>query len=124
MKKILNILKIWVDNLKKNWFSSTINLLLYIIPIVIVKKSILEFIERHFLIFIIILIILFLFSEYMKIKDLIKVEEETRILKEKIKTLEKEKSELEKYSENLSLYFENLPSEFLNGDIMYQSLWK
>ena len=67
MKKILSILKVWLSNLKKNWFSSIINLLLYIIPIIIVKKSISELVEENFLIFVLILIVLFLFSEYIKI---------------------------------------------------------
>ena len=115
MKKILSILKVWLSNLKKNWFSSIINLLLYIIPIIVVKKSISELVEEHFLTFVLILIILFLFSEYIKIKDLINTEEEINTLKCNIETLENEKLELEKYSEDLSMYFENLPSEFLKG---------
>ena len=122
MKKILNILKVWLSNLKKNWFSSIINLLLYIIPIIIVKKSISELVEEYFLIFVLILIILFLFSEYIKIKDLINTEEEINTLKYNIETLENEKLELEKYSEDLSMYFENLPSEFLNGVSKYLKL--
>ena len=122
MKKILNILKVWLSNLKKNWFSSIINLLLYIIPIIVVKKSISELVEEHFLTFVLILIILFLFSEYIKIKDLINTEEEINTLKCNIETLENEKLELEKYSEDLSMYFENLPSEFLNGVSKYLKL--
>ena len=122
MKKILSILKVWLSNLKKNWFSSIINLLLYIIPIIVVKKSISELVEEHFLIFVLILIILFLFSEYIKIKDLINTEEEINTLKCNIETLENEKLELEKYSEDLSMYFENLPSEFLNGVSKYLKL--
>lgn len=115
MKKILNILKVWLSNLKKNWFSSIINLLLYIIPIIIVKKSISELVEEYFLIFVLILIILFLFSEYIKIKDLINTEEEINTLKGDKEILKNKNKELEKNFENLSMYFENLPSEFLNG---------
>ncbi len=122
MKKILSILKVWLSNLKKNWFSSIINLLLYIIPIIVVKKSISELVEEHFLTFVLILIILFLFSEYIKIKDLINTEEEINTLKCNIETLENEKLELEKYSEDLSMYFENLPSEFLKGVSKYLKL--
>lgn len=101
MENISNILKVWLDNLKKNGLSSIINLLIYIMPIIILKRSISELFEHYFFIFIFILIILFLLSEYLKIKDLI--------------TLQNKNKELEKNLENLSMYFENLPSEFLNG---------
>ena len=118
MKKILSILKVWLSNLKKNWFSSIINLLLYIIPIIVVKKSISELVEEHFLIFVLILIILFLFSEYIKIKDLIEIKR----LKGDKEILKNKNKELEKNFENLSMYFENLPSEFLNGVSKYLKL--
>jgi hypothetical protein len=111
MENISNILKVWLDNLKKNWLPSIINLLIYIIPIIIVKKSISELFEHYFLIFIFILIILFLFSEYIKIKDLIEIKR----LKGDKEILKNKNKELEKNFENLSMYFENLPSEFLNG---------
>ena len=107
--------KLWYSNIRKNWKLYISNLILYLIPVIVIEPSISKYIVGKFVYVIILLIIIFLFNEFMKTAELMKNDIELNKIKEENRSLEKIHSNLEDYSENIGLFLENLPKEFLRN---------
>lgn len=110
-----NGFKLWISNIKSNWLSNVVNLILYLIPFIVIKPKISEYIVSKFNYVVIFLTVIFLINEFLKTNELIKNDNELRSIKENNKQLEKIRSELEGYSESIGLFLENLPKEFLRN---------
>lgn len=107
--------KLWYSNLRKNWISFILNLILYLIPVIVIEPSISKYIVGKFVCVIILIVIFFLLNEFMKTTELMKNDIELNKIKEENRSLEKIRSNLEGYSENIGLFLENLPKEFLRN---------
>lgn len=107
--------KLWNTNIRKNWKLYISNLILYLIPVIVIEPNISKYIVGKFVYVIILLVIIFLFNEFMKTIELMKNDLEVTKIKEKNKSLEKIRSDLEGYSESIGLFLENLPKEFLRN---------
>lgn len=107
--------KLWRTNIRKNWGSYIINLILYLFPVVVIEPKLNKYIVGRFVYVIVFLIILFLFNEFMKTSQLMKNDLEITKIKKENKSLEIMRSKLEDYSESIGLYLENLPKEFLRN---------
>ena len=51
--------KLWCSNLRKNWISFILNLILYLIPVIVIEPSISKYIVGKFVCVIILLVIIF-----------------------------------------------------------------
>lgn len=107
--------KLWHANIRKNWKLYISNLILYLIPVIVIEPNISKYIVGKFVYVIILLVIIFLFNEFMKTIELMKNDIEVTKIKEENKSLEKIRSDLEGYSESIGLFLENLPKEFLRN---------
>ncbi|HGQ0871297.1 TPA: hypothetical protein ACLX9M_000341 [Streptococcus pneumoniae] len=107
--------KLWNTNIRKNWKLYISNLILYLIPVIVIEPNVSKYIVGKFVYVIILLVIIFLFNEFMKTIELMKNDLEVTKIKEKNKSLEKIRSDLEGYSESIGLFLENLPKEFLRN---------
>lgn len=107
--------KLWCTNIRKNWKSYIFNLILYLIPVVVINPTISKYIVNRFVHFIIFIVVIFLFNEFIKSIELMKNDLEITKIKEKNKSLEKRCFDLESYSESIGLFLEILPREFLRN---------
>lgn len=107
--------KLWHTNIRKNWKSYISNLILYLIPVIAIEPNISKYIVGKFVYVIILLVIIFLFNEFMKTVELMENDIEVNKIKKENKNLEKIRSDLEGYSESIGLFLENLPKEFLRN---------
>lgn len=107
--------KLWHTNIRKNWKLYISNLILYLIPVIVIEPNISKYIVGKFVYVIILIVIFFLFNEFMKTVELMKNDLEVTKIKEENKNLEKIRSDLEGYSESIGLFLENLPKEFLRN---------
>lgn len=107
--------KLWISNIKSNWFSNVVNLILYLIPFIVIEPKISEYIVSKFNYVVIFLTVIFLINEFLKTNELIKNDNELRSIKENNNQLEKIRFEIEEYSESIGLFLENLPKEFLRN---------
>ena len=107
--------KLWHTNIRKNWKLYISNLILYVIPVIVIEPNISKYIVGNFVFVITLLVIVFLFNEFMKTIELMKNDLEVTKIKEENKSLEKIRSDLEGYSESIGLFLENLPKEFLRN---------
>ena len=107
--------KLWHTNIRKNWKSYISNLILYLIPVIAIEPNISKYIVGKFVYVIILLVIIFLFNEFMKTVELMENDIEVNKIKKENKNLEKLRSDLEGYSESIGLFLENLPKEFLRN---------
>lgn len=107
--------KLWYTNIRKNWKLYISNLILYLIPFIVIEPKLNKYIVGKFVYVTILLVILFLFNEFMKTNELMENDIEVTKIKEENRSLEKKCSDLEGYSESIGLFLENLPKEFLKN---------
>ncbi len=110
-----NRFKLWISNIKSNWLSYVVNLILYLIPFIVIEPKISEYVVGKFNFVVLFLIVIFLINEFLKTNELIKNDNELKRIMEKNKQLEKIRLEIEEYSESIGLFLENLPKEFLRN---------
>ena len=84
-----NRFKLWLSNIRSNWVSNVVNLILYLIPIIVIKPSISEYVVDNFKYVVVFLVIIFFINEFLKTNELVKNDIEINRIKDKNKELEK-----------------------------------
>lgn len=114
-RRHIDKIKLWVSICIKNWISTLLNILLYLIPIFLTIPGTSKFLVKLPYITIMFITGVAFINELAKMRIYKKNNLEVNKVKEKNKELEKKNSDLESYAESIGLFLESLPKEFLRS---------